>query len=370
MMKDNGTWNMEISFSYMMTLPRWSSYSFNYSDWKDESDKTNGYEIKKFSIIDFLGYIYFLPSCITGPFSEYNDYIDFILQKNNYEKIKYDYIHVFKKLFLNVGIIVFYTLFKKYLHLDNVLEKYDEYIINNDNRTILDYFVVLMFYYLIYYARIKYYVGFLFADASCDLSGISFDHSKIALTSNEIYSKVQSVRVYECETTHMLKEYFKNWNLSIHLWLKRYVFKRIIGTVGKFKAEVITFIISGLWHGFYIPYHMLFGSIILGSILQSNLYPIRMGFKLWNMNKTIKNVLHLLFESIYFLTYMFTFNYFLLCMDHLSLQSLIEITLKLKFLPFYTLIFVTLFVLSVRKAFDCILKEHSIDEKNKEKKHK
>ena len=113
---------------------------------------------------------------------------------------------------------------------------------------------------------------------------------------------------------------------------------------------------------------MLFGSIILGSILQSNLIPIRLGFELWKMNKIIKFILHFSFEAIYFLTYMFTFNYFLLCMDHLTLNSLVEITLKLKFIPFYTLIFVTLFVLSVKKAFHNILKEHSKEEKLKGKK--
>lgn len=96
MMKDNGTWNMEISFTYMMTLPKWSSFSFNYSDGEDKLNK-NSYKINEYRIVDFIGYIYFLPSCITGPFSEYNDYIDFINKKNNYESIKYDYIHVLKK---------------------------------------------------------------------------------------------------------------------------------------------------------------------------------------------------------------------------------------------------------------------------------
>lgn len=363
-----GEWNLEISFVYMMTLPRWSSFSFNYSDaaLKDKSKVDKEYLIEDFNMLNFLSYIYFIPSCITGPFIEYKDYIDFVYLKGNYSHIKHSNFTVVKKLILALFFIVVFSLFKEYFHINMFFNQYENLITNNSSPSITTYIYLFGLYLITYYNRIKYYVGFLLADASCDITGISYESN--SNDANDKFTRVQSCRPLKCETTLMLKEYFRHWNLSVHKWLKRYVFKRIIPFVGKMQAEIITFIISGLWHGFYLSYHLLFASIIIGSYLQDIVMSIRKGFDLWKNNKAIfglKYTLRVIFEIVYFCLYMTAYNYSLLSLDHLRLKDLIEVTYKLKFVPIYSAAVLTIILLAIKRCFKNLLKQYHEDNKNK-----
>lgn len=44
---------------------------------------------------------------------------------------------------------------------------------------------------------------------------------------------------------------FKTWNYHIHLFMKNYIFLRIVkkGEKPTFKANLITMLVSALWHG-------------------------------------------------------------------------------------------------------------------------
>ena len=50
------------------------------------------------------------------------------------------------------------------------------------------------------------------------------------------------------------------WNHSVHIWLKNYVALRQVKPGEKLTttANVITFLVSGFWHGFYPFYYVMF----------------------------------------------------------------------------------------------------------------
>jgi lysophospholipid acyltransferase len=51
-----------------------------------------------------------------------------------------------------------------------------------------------------------------------------------------------------------VKNFLASWNISVQSWLKCYVFMRMLENNkrgGAAKASLVTFMVSGIWHGFY-----------------------------------------------------------------------------------------------------------------------
>lgn len=58
-----------------------------------------------------------------------------------------------------------------------------------------------------------------------------------------------------------IKRFFASWNISIHNWLKNYVFLRVFRKTDKavsFTPILMTFFVSAVWHGFYPGYFVFF----------------------------------------------------------------------------------------------------------------
>jgi len=81
------------------------------------------------------------------------------------------------------------------------------------------------------------------------------------------FDKFENCKIRICVLDYNFKNRIAYWNRNIHFWLKYYVHLRLIDSVGKTKASLITFIVSAFWHGFYPTYYIFFISIfILDSI--------------------------------------------------------------------------------------------------------
>ena len=42
------------------------------------------------------------------------------------------------------------------------------------------------------------------------------------------FNKVETVRIWDIEFSYHVKDFFDAWNISVHKWLKYYVFLRIV----------------------------------------------------------------------------------------------------------------------------------------------
>jgi lysophospholipid acyltransferase len=68
--------------------------------------------------------------------------------------------------------------------------------------------------------------------------------------------------------TMKIKYFLSCWNISVHEWLKNYVFMRMLptGSRGKgiAKASFLTMMVSAIWHGFYPGFFFFFlGAFIM-----------------------------------------------------------------------------------------------------------
>jgi lysophospholipid acyltransferase len=68
--------------------------------------------------------------------------------------------------------------------------------------------------------------------------------------------------VWNLETSVKVKDFLANWNISVHEWLKYYVFLRQLDNKKRggstIKAAMATFLVSAIWHGFYPGFFVFF----------------------------------------------------------------------------------------------------------------
>lgn len=332
MINNYGGWTIDISFIYMLTFQRWTAFSFNYSD-GEASDSKNEYAIKSFKVLEFLSYIHFLPCCVTGPFSEYNDFIDFVHLKNNYKNIEYNYLSVLKKALLIVLTMIIYVLLQPYLCVEYFFERIDQL---TPESGWIDYIKSYGIFFVLVEAKMKYYIGFIFCECACDVSGISFDETKRG--TSEANSKIRCVRVWGCEGTMNVRSFFKCWNISTHDWLKKYVFKRVIGKVGKIWAEVITFIASSSWHGFYFSYHFVFSMAIVMQITQEKILKSQKNIESASFSKLAKIVINAIISIAHYTLLIIVYNYLVIALWNLDRVKFFLITKRLNYFPVYCIV--------------------------------
>jgi len=116
--------------------------------------------------------------------------------------------------------------------------------------------------------KCKYYCGWSLSKAGLAASGLSFNGYDDNKQSK--WDLVDPIKIWNVETATSLRVTMVNWNHQTHLWLKHYIYFRICPEkqlqTNKSKsmfAEIITYIVSAIWHGFYPGYYISFIGIAL-----------------------------------------------------------------------------------------------------------
>lgn len=69
------------------------------------------------------------------------------------------------------------------------------------------------------------------------------------------------IKVWGVEFSYKVKDFMDSWNVSVHTWLKYYVYLRLMRKDRKgvqLMPIMMTFAISAIWHGFYPGYYLFF----------------------------------------------------------------------------------------------------------------
>ena len=63
-------------------------------------------------------------------------------------------------------------------------------------------------------------------------------------------------------TSYRVKDFLGSWNMSVHGWLKYYVYLRLLDSnkrgSGNVFAALVSFLVSAIWHGFYPGFYSFF----------------------------------------------------------------------------------------------------------------
>lgn len=111
-----------------------------------------------------------------------------------------------------------------------------------------------------------YVVGFCFMECGPIASGFSYNGTD--KQGNVKHDRVKSVIIKGLLTSNKVKDFLASWNISVHEWLKYYVYLRLLNNKERSRtnafAALVSFGVSAIWHGFYPGYYsFFFGCFIL-----------------------------------------------------------------------------------------------------------
>ena len=312
---DYGSWKMDITLIFMILSLKFSAFGFSYQDAelykiKDEAPKhLKEYIIYDFSLIDYFGYVVFFPTALMGPFIEFNDFKNFIELKEDFENIPLTIIPALIRFVFAFLFIVIHLRIKTFTSVNHFLnsEGIEKWI----------------GYCLMLCVKFRYYLAFLLAESICIASGVSYISTK-----EDKWSRIKNVNILPCETQFNVKNFFQNWNISVHNFLKRYVYFRWSNkddANSKNLAQLMTFAFSAVWHGFYPSYYFLFAHFALGSIIQEQFQTIK---KLYNLKIGAR-----ILDIIFIICYFFFGNYCVGVIEALDYQVMFKFMKSLLFLP-------------------------------------
>lgn len=323
---DNALWNMDISLVYMISFSKWMSFVLNYSDGEDldnSGNTKNPYSIKQFTIVEYLAYIHFFPSCIVGPFFEFSDFQQFINKSDKYSNVISTTKHSLLKFLTGLLVIAFWVNISNFSSADFLVS-----YLKTTNHTQSSKLYLAFVFYTRFLHRFRYYIGFYLSDAAFSASGLSYRQEENDLNG---YSNADLI---SCESTINVKEFFKYWNISNHIWLKRNVFNRLISNGFSYSmSEGMTFMFSCFWHGFYPCYYLIFLTFIPTIYIQKQL------------NKIIsKGGISIILVRLIYLVFGFTMvNFWVFVLDRMDMKSLWEALVLIKFIPLIVLFIMYLF---------------------------
>lgn len=348
MIIDYGNWTLDVNVILMINVCKISAIAFSYYDSDRDEKKCTDYMLRHKldrvpNILEYFSYIYFIPSCIVGPFFEYKDYENFMYKKgdyaNEYEKIiPNKFPVVFKKFLLAILFAVFLIISENISNTDIILDETGKY---SDLRI---FFAVILSYTIKY----RYYVGWLFTESMFALTGLGFQITKqkshISKNTEDKeniseekdianYERVKNLDYEQMEFNPSPSNVFKYWNMMVGIWLKRYVRDRFIfyenlqpTNLRKNISYLLTFMISAFWHGFYPSYYISFTHFPFMIMLYHNYEKINKIYKI------TEKVPKYLVNFLYYASVVFLMNMTSMIFCTLEYHKVVLIMQKTKYL--------------------------------------
>ncbi|MCP9265185.1 Membrane-bound O-acyltransferase domain-containing protein 2 [Dirofilaria immitis] len=111
---------------------------------------------------------------------------------------------------------------------------------------------LFMLYIVMALQRVQYYLAWTLADAIFNLSGFGFRGYNSY--GEPQWDLVSNVKPWKVETALNFKETLEAWNCCTMYWLRRVAYDR----VPKGYRTLSTYLLSAVWHGFFLGYYVTF----------------------------------------------------------------------------------------------------------------
>jgi lysophospholipid acyltransferase len=314
---------------------------------------------EKPTFLQVSSFIFYYPSSLIGPSFEFTDFMRFIRLEKEFENINWKGVNKHSFIQFIHGIIYAVVLVvggQRYTTQYCGTEEFE-------NSSLLYKF--LYFNFSIAVLRSKYYVGWKLSQSSVIFCGLGYNISYDEKGNKiETYNRVENINITKIETDINPQSRIYYWNRTVHLWLKYYLFLRLINVERKpFKnnkalVTFVTFMVSAFWHGFYPVYFFFFFEYYMIEHISKYLDEEYDLFnKMENSSFIPKTIFRILVCSV--------INYFGLCFTLLTIRANFIFSRAFYFVPFMSLFGGYLYVVLIRIHSNKKRKANSHGEKKK-----
>lgn len=210
--------------------------------------------VDEYSVIDYLLFITFFPQLIVGPIVHHSDIVP---------QFKDEKQPLFNKRNFFMGLFIFSIGCGKKVLLADPLTNYAKVFFQDvASHNMLDAWLSSLSYTLSYYFDLSGY-----ADMAIGM-GLFFN-VKLPENFNSPYKATN------------FRDYWRRWHMSLSNFLGKYVFRNVFrkdwGSFGFYLATMITFLVSGFWHG--AGWHFIVWGLVNGALVCISNYIIRSDIK-------------------------------------------------------------------------------------------
>ncbi|KIM67664.1 hypothetical protein SCLCIDRAFT_20710 [Scleroderma citrinum Foug A] len=284
-MNETALETFEITGPQMIMTMKLTMFAWNVFDGRRPAEDLDKWQIQKRvtkypTLLEFLGFSFYFPSILCGPYIDYASYMSLIdgsLFKTASGKAKIPS----KRTIPNGRKRVAYRKMLSgllFLGIFAVLNPKFHYGI-----FLTPWFLTLNLFQRItllqlcgFVERCKYYASWTLSEGAIILTGYGF--TGYDLSGESLWEGAANVRFLNIEFPPNFKVVLDSWNISTNVWLRECVYKRVTpkGKKPGFKSSVLTSLTSAFWHGIAFGYYLTF---VFGAFVTTAARLCRAGFR-------------------------------------------------------------------------------------------
>ncbi|ROT40163.1 membrane-bound O-acyltransferase domain-containing protein [Sodiomyces alkalinus F11] len=271
---------VDVTGAQMVLVMKLSAFCWNVADGQLPEDRLSDFQKDRRlrelpSLLDYAGWVLFFPALFAGPafdFAEYRKWLDTSMFElpPNIEASKKPPVRRKGKT-PRSGTPAFWKALSGLMWIGLFVPmsaRYDVVRLFEPSFAEGGFLRRLWFLYCVgFTARIKYYGAWSLAEGACILTGMGYNGVD-PVTGKVSWNRLQNIDPWGVELASNIRGYLAGWNMNTNQWLRNYVYLRVTpkGKKPGFRASLITFTTSALWHGFYPGYYL---SFVLASLIQT-----------------------------------------------------------------------------------------------------
>ncbi|KAF9004795.1 endoplasmic reticulum protein [Cyathus striatus] len=259
---------MEVTGPQMVLTMKLTTFAWNVFDGRRKAEDLDKWQLSKCvreypSLLTFLGYSFYYPGILVGPYLTYAEYMDLINETTfQAPAVKAHTDAHGKRLpkgrkraaytrmvlgLIYLGIFVsFGTVYHFGLPLDEWFMKHPLWL------------RIVIFQTVGPVERCKYYAIWTLTEGASILTGLGF--TGLSAKGEPQWDGAANVQVRHIEAPENFKVLLDAWNMKTNVWLRECVYKRVTkkGQKPGFGSSMITFGTSAFWHGIASGYYLTF----------------------------------------------------------------------------------------------------------------
>ncbi|KAG6813196.1 hypothetical protein H0H92_013316 [Tricholoma furcatifolium] len=260
---------MEITGPQMVLTMKLTTFAWNVWDGRRPAADLDKWQTEKRiteypSLIEFLGYAFYFPGILVGPYLDFQEYRSLVNETvfhddkvkektkggrklpSGRKRVAYGKM-VLGLVFLGIFVVLggqnnFSTALTPKFMEHNIFVRMPS---------------ILLFQAYGFFERSKYYAVWTLTEGASIVTGLGFTGFS---EGKSTWNGAANVKILEIEIPSNFKVLLDSWNMKTNVWLRECIYKRVTpkGKKPGFKSSMITFFTSAFWHGIAGGYYLTF----------------------------------------------------------------------------------------------------------------
>ncbi|KAK2462342.1 hypothetical protein APHAL10511_005648 [Amanita phalloides] len=258
---------IEITGPQMVLTMKLTTFAWNVWDGRRPTEDLDKWQLSKRvteypSLLAFLGYAFYFPGILVGPYLDYQEYSD-LINETTFKKLEAGDKAKASRLIPNGRKrVAYWKMLTGLIYLGTfvVLGGSHNFAVALTpwfaSQPLLYRIVAFQIYGT--FERSKYYAIWTLTEGASILTGLGF--TGFGPNGESTWEGAANVKVKQIEFAPNFKVLLDSWNMKTNVWLRECVYKRVTpkGKKPGNMSSMITFFTSAFWHGIAGGYYLTF----------------------------------------------------------------------------------------------------------------